>query len=182
MSGKYRFKLESRIRNHPLPSRIIFGQEATETRTDVLLKFLGFVLFQRERLQISPRLHDDNIPLIPGLVQLDYQLKPALWIECGDCPVTRLDKLAVKVPEAALWVLQASHEDAAELIRRMAKARLRKDRYSILSFRAELIEELLEHLGERNELCLFALDWEESGVQFEMAGLWFDETFQVTRF
>ena len=73
MSAKYSFHLRSEERRRPLPAKIIIGQNETETINHVVLKLLAFVLFYRERLQIEARLHNDNIPFDPDLIQLDYQ-------------------------------------------------------------------------------------------------------------
>src|SRR5258706_10857359 len=90
MSGKYTFDLKSEERRHALPGKVIVGQKENEGAKHVLLKFMAFVLFHRERLQIEPRLLDDNIPFEPDVIQLDYSLRPALWIECGECGVSKL--------------------------------------------------------------------------------------------
>jgi len=98
MSGKFSFSITSEDRKRDLPGKVIIGCNETETVTHVLLKFFGFLLFHRERLQIEARLHMDSIPFVPDLVQLDYELRPVFWVECGECAVTKLHKLAVKVP------------------------------------------------------------------------------------
>ena len=66
---------------------MFFGRKETETTADVLLKFLSFALVHRDRLQIGPELHDDNLRLTPDLVQLDYTMRPG--------PVTRSNALAL---------------------------------------------------------------------------------------
>ena len=101
MSGKFRFTLQSEKRQHALPHKVIIGCQDTETARHVLLKLFGFLLFHRDRLLIEPRLDDDNIPFRPDLVQLDYQLRPALWVECGGDSVARFDRVAVKAPSTA---------------------------------------------------------------------------------
>lgn len=78
VSAKYSFVLHSEERRRDFPRRIIIGQNETETAAHVLLKFLGFVIFHRERLQIEVNLHMDSIPFVPDLVQLDYELRPQL--------------------------------------------------------------------------------------------------------
>ena len=122
MSARFAFHVESQEnRRRDLPERIFIGRKETETTKHVLLKFLGFVLFHRERLRIEAELHDDNIRFTPDLVQLDYTLRPALWVECGEVGAAKLDKLAVKVPEAEIWVVKRSPDEAASLLREMAR-------------------------------------------------------------
>src|SRR4051812_31121136 len=103
MAGKFSFTIHNLDPRKLLPGKIIIGQQATETSNHVLLKFLAFLLFYRERLQVEVNLENDNIPYLPDLVQLDYEMRVKLWIECGECGVNKLDRLAVKVPEAEIW-------------------------------------------------------------------------------
>lgn len=174
--------MQSRERRRNLPRRIIIGQSDTETPAHVLLKFLGFVLFHRERLQIEVNLHMDSIPFVPDLVQLDYELRPKLWVECGECSVAKLDKLAVKVPEAEIWVLKRSATDAEQLHRAMAKADLRRDRYSLIGLDAEMFEELSGLLQTRNEFLWVRGDFDPPALQCDFNGFWFDAPFTVLRF
>lgn len=182
MNAKYNFRLRSQYRRRDLPPRIIIGQEETESATHVLLKLLGFVLFYRERLQIEPRLPDDNIGFEPDLIQLDYTLRPVLWVECGECSVSKLDKLAVKVPEAEIWVVKRSVTDAQNLCHAMAKSNLRRERYGIIGLEAEMFEELAGLLGERNELFWVTGEFDPPHLQFDFNGLWFDASFALLRF
>jgi len=121
LSAKYIFNLKSDDRRRDLPGKIILGRSETETLPHVLLKFLAFVLFYRERLQIEVNLHMDSIPFTPDVVQLDYELRPRLWVECGECSVSKLDKLAVKVPEAEIWIIKRSLTEAQHFTPRWPK-------------------------------------------------------------
>lgn len=182
MSTRYSFDLQSQERRRDLPRRIIIGQTEVETPAHVLLKFLGFLLFYRERLQIGFNLRMDSLSFIPALVQLDYELRPRLWIECGECSVARLDKLAVKVPEAEIWVLKPSRADAEHLHAAMTKADLRRDRYGLIGLEAEMFEELGGLLQMRNELLWVRGEFDPPSLQFDFNGLWFDTSFTVLRF
>ena len=182
MSGKYSFDLKSEERRRPLPGKIIVGQKENESTKHVMLKFLAYVLFYRERLQIQPRLPDDTIPFEPDVIQLDYTLRPSLWIECGECSVSKLHKLAVKAPEAELWVVKRSLADAESLYHMMEKEELRRDRYGIVAFNPEMFDEMCDLLGPRNELTWFTGDMDPPHMQFEFNGLWFDQAFTVLRF
>ena len=182
MSGKYIFDLTSKDRRRDLPRKIIIGQSEVETTVHVLLKFLAFVLLYRERIQMGIDLHNDTIPFRPDLVQLDYELRPRLWVECGDCTVAKLDKLAVKVPDAEIWVFKRSAAEVESLIHQMRKGELRRDRYWILHFDAEMVDELAGLLTARNALVWVTGDFEPPHLQFDFNGLWFDAEFQVVRF
>ena len=116
VSSKYSFKLKSEDQRRDLPEKIIIGRQTLDTAEHVVLKMLSYVLFYRERIRIDTNLHTDSIPYVPDLVQLDYELRPKLWVECGECAVSRLDKLAVKVPEAEIWVVLRSESLADDLL------------------------------------------------------------------
>ena len=132
MSAKYIFNLKSEDRRRELPGKVIIGRAELETVKDVVVKFLAFLLFYRERIQIEVNLHIDSIPFTPDVAQLDYELRPRLWVECGDCGVAKLNKLAVKVPEAEIWVVKRSVAEAQLLYDAMAKGELRRDRYGLI--------------------------------------------------
>lgn len=182
MGAKYSFRFESRERRRPLPGNIIIAQNETETITHVALKMLGFVLFYRDRLQIEGDVHNDSIPFQPDLVWLDYDMKCKLWVECGECSVSKLHKLAVKVPEAEIWVLKRSLAQAKTLLANMAKEELRRGHYQILAFDAEFFDELCGLMVARNEVVWFGANFEFGRMQFEFNQLWFDTSFSVLPF
>jgi uncharacterized protein YaeQ len=182
MSHKHAFTLASTEPKRGLPSKIILGQHGTETRAHVLLKLLSYLLFFREHLQIGVNLHRHDIPFIPDLVQLDFQLQPVLWIECGDCSVTKLDKLAVKVPEAKLWLIKRSAAAVDDLIRAMTKAQLRRDRYQVLGMEAAVFDEVCSHMSGRNEITWVRGSFDPPEMQFDFNGLWFELPFIVRTF
>jgi uncharacterized protein YaeQ len=196
MSGKYSFTLRSEDRRRDLPSKIIVGQQATETIVHVTLKLLAFCYFFRERLQIEPDLNNANIPFVPDLAQLDYELRPVLWVECGECGVNKLNKLAVKVPEAEIWVVKRSLAAAHDLLRAMARDDLRKNRYQLLAFDQSVFDELCGLTMGRNQMTWYKTTVEPEGtvrgeaippdqefeMQFDFNGLWFQLPFHVLRF
>jgi uncharacterized protein YaeQ len=129
MSARHVFNLRSADPRRVLPVKILLVQDATETFTHILLKILAFLMFQRERLLIEPSLDDDHLPFRPDVAQLDYEGRITLWIECGECLVEKLDRLAVKAPYGEIWAVKKSPDEAEELLRKMARGGLRKGRY-----------------------------------------------------
>jgi hypothetical protein len=116
------------------------------------------------------------------VVQLDYTLRHALWIECGACPVEKLDRLAVKVPEAELWVVQPSVEEAQSLLHSMARHGLRRNRYQLLAFDREMMRELAANLASRNRVFWVDSRFDPPELQFDYNGLWFESSFSILRF
>jgi uncharacterized protein YaeQ len=182
VSARYAFSFVSQEARRPLPSRLIIAQHETETIVHVGLKFLAHLYFARERLQPETNLHDDSIPFIPDLVQLDYELRPALWVECGECAVAKLDKLAVKAPEAELWIVKKSPADADLLARSMEREGLRRNRYSMLILDPEGFQEVCDALRPRNEVTWFGVPPDAAVMQFELNELWYELPFEVRRF
>jgi len=183
VSAKYSFSFTSEEARRPLPSKLIIAQHETETIEHVGLKLLAYLFFARDRLQLEANLHDDNIPFLPDLVQLDYELRPALWVECGECSLHKLDKLAVKVPDAEIWIVKKSPADAQQLLRAMEHEELRRDRYHVLALDPEGFDEVCRHLQPRNEIAWFgAGDEDHSAMQFDLNGLWYELPFTRLRF
>ncbi len=182
MPTRFTFQLSSDNARLGLPYKVFFRQRDTETPTHILLKLLGYLMFFRERLQIEPRLPDENIPFEPDLVELDYTLRPVLWVECGECSVAKLDKLAVKAPEAELWVLKRCRGELEHLRQSMDKHKLRRDRYNLVGFEAAAFAEVLGALETRNEL--FWVGWQEDPheLHFDLNGLWYELPFRQIRF
>lgn len=182
MAGKFSFRLKAANPRRGFPDKLIVGQHEFESREDVLLKGLAYLLFFRERLQMDIDLHMDSIPYRPDLVQLDYELRPILWVECGDCPLKQLDKLAVKAPEAEIWVVKGSVAAAEELRHLMAKAELRRNRYSIVGLEGTMVEELCGSMRNRNEVFWVKGGFDPPEMQFDFNGLWFEGSFSILPF
>jgi predicted transcriptional regulator len=182
MANKHSFTLRSEDRKRDLPRKIIIGQQPTETIAHVLLKLMAFVLFYRDRLQIDANLHMDSIPFVPDLVELDYELRPKMWVECGECGVAKLDKLAVKVPSAEIWVIKRSFAAVDELMRAMERGELRRDRYNLAGFDEGMFDEMCGLVSGRNELTWVMGTFDPPEMQFDFNGLWFDTAFKVVKF
>lgn len=183
MSAKYSFTLASEDRRRSdLPRKILIAQHDSETIAHVTLRLLAFLIFWRPRLQLETNLHQDDIPFVPDLAQLDYELRPALWVECGECSVGKLEKLAVKCHDAEIWIVKRSPAEAEHLRQAMKKAKLRENRYSLLALDGEMFDEVCDLMQQRNNITLFACEFDPPRLQFDFNGLWFDAEFSVVRF
>jgi hypothetical protein len=182
MVTKYVFNLESQDHARELPNKIIIVQKGEETVTEVLQRLFGYLILFRARLQMQKDLHDAYIPFVPDLVQLDFQLQPAFWAECGECTPKKLNKLAVKVHEGEIWVVRSSQVAVDELVHQLAKAKARQKRYHILQLDEEMIGEICESLQARNDITWYAGRFDPPELQFDFNGLWFEAPFQVTEY
>lgn len=181
MAGKFSFQFRSTDRRRELPHKIVIGQRETETVAHVLLKLFGYVLFYDSHLQIEPRLDHDVIPYQPDLLRVDYELRPVLWVECGECGLEKLDRLAVKVPEAAIWVMKRSASAAEQLVQRMTRAGLRRDRYQVIGLDQAMFDEVEGLVQSRNAVVWVAGEFDPPNLQFDFNGLWFDAPFSHWR-
>lgn len=182
MNGKFSFNLTSDDPHRQFPSKIIIGQAETETLIHVGLKLLGYLLFYRDRLQLETRLPDQTIPFVPDLVQLDYELRPRLWVECGECSISKLHKLAVKAPDAEIWIIKRSYGAAEDTLRGMAKGELRNDRYKVIGVEGTTFEEMCDLIHDRNTLYWWKAAFEPGEMYFDLNGLWFELPFRVYDF
>ena len=177
MSAKFTFVMHSEDRHRALPHKVIIGRNETETVAHVTLKFLSYAIFYRERLLIETNLHNEQIPFVPDLVQLDYELRPGLWIECGECTLSKLRKLAAKAPGAEIWVVKRNEQDARHLLQAMEKEDLRQGRYQILGLDAGMFREVAALTDVKNEVTWYRGEFEPPRLQFEYNGIWFDTGF-----
>jgi uncharacterized protein YaeQ len=182
VSAKHTFNLQSRDKQRELPRRIIIGQQDTETLRHVLLKMLAFVLFYRPRLQLEIELDRDTMPFVPDLVELDYELRPKFWVECGECSLGKLHKLAVKLPDTEFWIIKASEKAAHDLRAAMEKEEFRQNRYNIVGLDETMFDEVSALLRGRNELFWVEGTFDPPRIQFDFNGLWFDAPFTLLRY
>ena len=181
VANKYNFQLRSEDRHRPFPHKVIIGQGVNESVRHVGLKFLAYVLFFHERIQIETEVQDDSIPFVPDLAVIGYDMRPALWVECGECTVSKLHKLAVKCPEAALWVVKRSRAEADHLLAAMEKEELRRGRYGVVALDPDFFQEFCGLIRERNEFHWFDGGLDVGQARFEFNGLWFDIEFEILR-
>lgn len=182
MSAKFSFQLSGEGRHQALPHKLLIVQQIADTEVHILLKLLGYLLFFRERLQMSVNLHMDTIQYVPDLVELNYEMRPVFWAECGDCSIKKLDKLAVKAPEATVWVLRESFEEVDNVLRQMKKNDLRQGRYRVVGFPAEMIREMAGLLDARNHVHWGVGLLDPPNVQFDFNECWFDEPIRVEEY
>jgi len=182
MSAKHTFHLQSQDKQRELPRKIIIGQQDTETITHVVLKLFAYIIFYRPRLQVEVDLQNDALAFVPDLVELDYELRPKLWIECGECSMNKLHKLAVKLPDTEFWIVKKSESAARDLLRGMEKEEFRRGRYNIVGLDAAMFNEVSGLIQPRNEMFWVSASFDPPTMQFDFNGLWFDASFTVLHY
>jgi len=108
-------------------------------------------------------------------------MRPILWVECGECTVSKLHKLAVKCPDAEIWIVKRCQADAEHLLAAMEKEELRTGRYGVVAFDPEFFDEVCGLIEERNSVTWYRGGFDPAEMQFELNGLWFETTFEILR-
>lgn len=181
LSAKFTFTLKSDDRRRPMPHKILIGLQPNETVRHIALKLIAWLLFCRERIQIETNVQDDAIPFVPDLAVLGYDMRVQLWVECGECSVAKLHKLAVKCPEAEIWIVKRSLDDARHLLASMEKEELRKGRYSIVALDPAFFDEVCENIRERNDVYWYRGDFDPPEMRFVLNEIWFETAFEILR-
>lgn len=181
LATKFNFQLRSDDGRRPFPRKLILAQGLNESVRHVAFKLLAYLLFYRERIQVETDVQNDNIPFVPDLAVLAYDMRPVLWIECGECSVSKLHKLAVKCPDAEIWIVKRGREDAEHLLAAMEKEGLRRGRYAVAVFEPEFFDEVSGLLRERNEVSWYRGGFDPAEMKFELNGLWFETAFEILR-
>lgn len=181
MSARHVFNLRSEERRRPLPTKVLLVQRETETLMHILLKLFGYLLFYRDRVRLEPGDEDAFSPFRPDIAQFDYEGRVALWVECGECGLEKLDRLAVKAPYGEIWVVKRSATAAEELARQMEREGLRRGRYGIIGLDSGMLEEVGALSTARNDVVWYRGTLDPPLLQFEFNGLWFESEFVVIR-
>ena len=150
MAGKFSFRLQRAEPRRDFPSKLIIGQQETETPAHVLMKALAYLLFFRERLQIDVNLHMDSIPFRPDVVQLDYEMRPRVVGRMRRVHrATSSTSWPSKCPRRRSGSSKSSLAAAEELLRAMGKAGLRRQRYRLIGLDDGMVEEMSGLLRSR---------------------------------
>ncbi len=187
VAGKFNFQFTSDDRLRPLPHKLLLALGQNESVRHIALKLLAYLLFYRDRLQVETEVPDEGIPFVPDLVELGYDLRPRLWIECGDCGTGKLHKLTTKCSETEIWCLKRSLSEADGLLRNLTKDEVRRGRIGVIAFETDFFEDLCRTIQERNQLHWYRGGFagenglEAPGMQFELNELWFESSFRVQK-
>ena len=155
------------------------GKSDSEELDIIVLRLLGYLMFYGEHMLIDTHLHDHSIPFVPDIVRMNYLGHPEFWAECGDCNAKKLNRIAVKAPDAEIWILKRSEEEAEKILKSITKAKLRKGRYQIIGFQNEMIDHFESLLTSRNEIFWMPAEFEPPRIQMDFNGNWIDEPFTL---
>ena len=176
---KFSFKIECQDSRLGVPERLIVGRHDDEAVVHVVLKALSYLVFYRERIQMGGHLHNENIPFIPDVLQLDYDGRPTFWAECGPSDPARLKKIVAKAPDAEIWWVRETVEEMQQMPARLKKAGVRAGRIRLLGFPAEMIEGLCQSLLAKNEIYWMPAVFDPPALQFDFNNEWIETPFEL---
>lgn len=138
--------------------RVVVARGTEETDEHLALRLAAFALFWdvEPQMEISPK-HPAlaQVEFKPDFIALDAGGEVALWGECGNVSINKLDKLTRRYPHARIAVLKASPAEGRKMRADLAERVDRGARVEVLSFRPEdfalwksAVGELLEVFGE----------------------------------
>ena len=146
------------------------------------LRLLSYALLYEENLQINGRPLNEDAPYQPSFGKWNLQGQIEVWGECEPDDFKRIKKIATKTP-ASRWIISVSSQLQAEQAKAALKRnKLRKDRFKIVYFEEELVQEMSEQFERKNALTWIHGEFNPPVLQFDFNGLWFDSTFGVMEY
>jgi hypothetical protein len=144
--------------------KVIVAQGPQETFDNLALRLAGYVLFWElePQMEISPK-HPalERVEFHPDFIALDAAGDVALWGECGNVSLNKLDKLTRRYPHARIVVLKPSPADGRKMREDLEASVDRHARVEVLSWRPEdfalwrgAVSEAVEVFGEATERSL----------------------------
>lgn len=131
--------------------RIVLETRAGESLVHIVLKILGMALFHDPRLQVEPTM-DDEDRYKPDLLLRQEDYRPALWIECGQCRVQKLDKVTFRHYDAKVIMLKRSAREAREIMERCKGEVRRIHAIEFIGFDNDFVENVADALTGKNDI------------------------------
>lgn len=131
--------------------RIVLETRAGESLVHIVLKILGMALFHDPRLQVEPTM-DDEDRYKPDLLLRQEDYLPALWIECGQCRVQKLDKVTFRHYDAKVIMLKRSAREAREIMERCKGEVRRIHAIEFIGFDNDFVENVADALTGKNDI------------------------------
>ena len=144
--------------------RLIIARGREETFENLALRLAGYALFWPldPQVEISPK-HPavEQVEYRPDFLALTAGGELALWGECGNVSIRKLDKLTRRYPGARIVALKASPAEGRQLRENLKEAADRHHRIEILSFQPhdfnawrDALTQATEVFGESDERSL----------------------------
>jgi uncharacterized protein YaeQ len=151
--------------------RIVLETRAGESMVHIVLKILGMALYHDEGLQVEPGMEDDE-RYKPDLLIRHEDYRPKLWVECGQCRVSKLDKVTFKHYEAEVKMLKRTAREAREILERCKGEVRRIENLECIGFDNDFVDTVASALTGKNDLVAIISG---KSLQFVVGG----ETFET---
>jgi len=131
--------------------RIVLETRSGESMIHIVLKILAMALFHDSRLQVEPVMDDDD-RYKPDLLLRHDDHRPALWVECGQCRVQKLDKVTFRYYDAKVVMLKRSAREAREIMERCRGEVRRLHAIEFIGFDNNFVEIVADALTGKNDI------------------------------
>ncbi|MCC6465728.1 MAG: YaeQ family protein [Planctomycetes bacterium] len=130
--------------------KLVLELRENEGLHHIALKVLAMILYFDAKLQIEPNFEDDKYK--PDLLLRADDYRPALWIECGQCRVEKLDKVSFRYNEARIVMIRRTDREARDIFERSHGEVRRLHGIEFIGFDNGFCDALAETLRGRNDI------------------------------
>jgi uncharacterized protein YaeQ len=132
------------------PDKFVVKMGGSEVAWHIALKVLGYILFFDRKPQIE---QDVGQHYRPDLFCWDeFQEKVALWIDCGNIAVKKIDKVATSVGKSGeFYILRRTKKDA-ERLREQIRNIKHPERVKIIAFEEGFVDKIAELIQSTNHI------------------------------
>lgn len=131
--------------------RIVLETREGEGLPHIVLKILALAMFHDPALQVEPNMEDED-RYKPDLLLRAEDYRPALWVECGQCRVQKLDKVTFRHYDARVVMLRRTAREAREIMERCRGEVRRLHAIEFIGFDNNFIENVAEALTGKNDV------------------------------
>jgi uncharacterized protein YaeQ len=137
--------------------RTVLELREGEAMPHIVLKILGMALFHHPELLVEPTMGDDD-RYKPDLLIRAEDYRPRLWVECGQCRVQKLDKVAFRHYDAKVVMLKRTVREAREVLERCKGVVRRLDAIEFIGFDSGFVDQIAAALTGRNDIIVIISD------------------------
>jgi len=130
--------------------KLVLELRENEGMGHIALKVLAMALYFDAKLQVEPAFEDEKYK--PDLLLRGDDGRPALWIECGQCRVQKLDKVTFRHYDARVVMIRATEREARDIAARCAGEVRRLDAITFVGFDSGFVDALSDTLMGRNDI------------------------------
>lgn len=131
--------------------RIVLETRAGESMVHIVLKVLAMAMYHDEGLMVEPSM-DDEERYRPDLLIRHDDYRPKLWVECGQCRVSKLDKVTFKHYDAQVKMLKRTAREAGEILERCKGEVRRIENLECIGFDGGFVDHVAAALTGKNDL------------------------------